>query len=74
MDNRLREIRLDIGMSVAELARRSKTSRQTIHAIENKSRKNIRGSLMFRIADALKREEREIFFESSVNHEEQKSA
>ncbi|WP_238357673.1 helix-turn-helix transcriptional regulator [Cohnella zeiphila] len=71
MDNKLREIRLDIGMPIAELARRAKTSRQTIHAIENKSRKSISGSLMFRIADALKRDEREIFFDHHVTHVEQ---
>jgi putative transcriptional regulator len=74
MKNKLRETRLDVGMSVSELARRSKTSRQTIHAIENHSRKSINGELMFRIADALKRDEREIFFTSNVKHEEQASA
>lgn len=71
MFNKLREIRIDEGMSVSELARRAKTSRQTIHAIENGSRKSVNGSLMFRIADALKRDEREIFFTRPVNHEEQ---
>lgn len=71
MRNKLREIRLDVGMSVAELARRARTSRQTIHAIEKHSRKEINGSLMFRIADALKRSEREIFFDEDVTHEEQ---
>lgn len=71
MENKLREIRNDEGMSVAELARRAKTSRQTIHAIENKSQKSVNGMLMFRIADALKRDEREIFFNLNVTHEEQ---
>lgn len=71
MKNKLKDIRLDVGMSVSELARRAKTSRQTIHAIENNSRKSIKGDLMFRIADALKRDEREIFFDCGVLHEEQ---
>lgn len=66
MFNKLREVRRDEGMSVAELARRVNTSRQTIHAIESNSRKRIDGTLMFRIADALKRDEREIFFETAV--------
>jgi len=71
MKNKLKEIRTDIGMSISELARRSNTSRQTIHAIESGTRKNINGSLMFAIADALKRDEREIFFKQDVTHEGQ---
>lgn len=34
MKNKVKEYRTETGMSVAELARRAKTSRQTIHAIE----------------------------------------
>lgn len=71
MKNRVREIRKEIGMSISELARRAQTSRQTIHAIENMERKRIDGGLMFRISDALKRPEREIFFAVNVTHEEQ---
>lgn len=71
MENKLKEIRTEIGMSISELARRAKTSRQTIHAIEKGERKTINGTLMFAIADALKKDEREIFFSSSVTHEEQ---
>lgn len=74
MENRLRQVRIEIGMSVSELARRAGTTRQTIHAIEAKKRKRIDGNLMFRIADALKREEREIFFAKSVIHGEHSKA
>lgn len=70
MKNNLRKIRMDVGMSVSELARRASTSRQTIYGIENGTRKNVSGILMFNIADALKRSEREIFFVNDVIHEE----
>jgi putative transcriptional regulator len=69
MKNKVKEYRTETGMSVAELARRAKTSRQTIHAIEKGDRKNISGSLMFSIADALKRDERDIFFVDNVLQE-----
>lgn len=73
MENKLKAIRTDVGMSISELARRAETSRQTIHGIENGSIKNVSGMLMFRIADALRRSEREIFFSKQVTHEEQKN-
>lgn len=67
-NNKLRVIREDVGMSVSELARRAKVSRQTITNIE------LHGQipsapLMFAIADALKRQEREIFFANHVTQE-----
>lgn len=71
LNNKLREIRKDIGMSVTELARRANTSRQTIHAIEKGEIKNVSGNLMFAIADALRKPEREIFFRNDVTHVEQ---
>lgn len=74
MKNRVKEIRKDRGWTVAELARRASTSRQTIHNLENQSVKNPSGKIMFKIADAFKLSEREIFFEDAVTHEEQKSA
>lgn len=74
MMNRVQEIRNRRGMSVSELARRAKTSRQTIYSIEKQEIKNVSGPLMFRIADALEYDEREIFFSSSVIHDDQRSA
>lgn len=71
MENIVKDIRNKRGMSVSELAKRAKTSRQTIYAIEKNEIENISGALMFRIADALEYDVREIFFESSVIHEEQ---
>lgn len=61
-------------MSITKLAQRAKTSRQTIYAIEKGERKNISGQLMFRIADALEVDEREIFFTDDVTHEDQQTA
>lgn len=74
MENRVKELRNRRGMSVSELARRAKTSRQTIYSIEKQEIKNVSGPLMFRIADALECAEREIFFNPAVTHEEQRSA
>lgn len=74
MKNRVREFRERRGMSITKLAQRAKTSRQTIYAIEKGERKNISGQLMFRIADALEVDEREIFFTDDVTHEDQKTA
>lgn len=71
MENKVKELRNKRGMSVTELSRRAQTSRQTIYAIEKQEIKNISGPLMFRIADALDFDEREIFFESIVTHGEQ---
>lgn len=61
MTNKLRDTRIRRGMSISELARRSKTSRQTIYAIEKGETKNVSGNLMFALADALDCNEREIF-------------
>lgn len=74
MMNRVKEIRTKRGMTVSELARRAKTSRQTIYAIEKNETKNISGALMFRIADALEYAEREIFLTKTVTHDEQNSS
>lgn len=74
MENNVKEARTRRGMSIAELARRASTSRQTIYAIEKQEIKNVSGPLMFRIADALEYDERDIFFRQSVTHEGQKSA
>lgn len=65
MENKLKQIRQDVGMSISELARRANTSRNTIYNIENGTTKDVSVNLVFAIADALKRNEREIFLKSS---------
>lgn len=65
MDNKLREVREDIGMSVSELARRANTSRQTITKIELHGQEPS-GMVMLSIARALKKDPREIFFDNTV--------
>lgn len=73
LNNKLREIREDIGMSVSELARRCKTSRQTITNIELHGQEPS-GMLVLAIGEALKKDPREIFFTNSVTHVGQNSA
>lgn len=68
MKNKLKEIRTKNGIGVTELATKANTSRQTIHAIENGSRKNVSGSTMLSIADALNCTVEDIFFASDVTH------
>lgn len=70
LNNRLREIREDVGMGVSELARRSKTSRQTITNIELHGQEPS-GSLVILISAALKKDPREIFFVDGVTHVKQ---
>lgn len=70
LNNKLREIREDVGMSVAELARRSKTTRQTITSIELHGQEP-RGLLVITISAALKKDPREIFFANDVTHVKQ---
>ncbi|MEK3838695.1 helix-turn-helix transcriptional regulator [Paenibacillus sp. FSL R7-0128] len=60
-DNKLRTIREERGMSVAELARRSKTSRQTITNIELNGQEPS-GRLLISISNVLGRDPRDIFF------------
>lgn len=73
MNNRLREIREDIGMSVSELARRVKASRQTITKIELHGQEPS-GLLVIEISEALKRDPRDIFFRNDVAHVKQTPA
>ncbi len=73
LNNKLREIREDIGMSVSELARRSKTSRQTITNIELHGQEPS-GLLVITISESLKKDPREIFFRQSVTHVKQEPA
>lgn len=65
--NKLREIRKERGMSVVELARRSKTSRQTITNIELNGQEPS-GILLINISEALEKDPRDIFFKESVTH------
>lgn len=76
-NNKLRYIREERGMSVAELARRSKTSRQTITNIELNGQEPS-GRLLIAISNVLGKDPREIFFYDDVTqvqrNEENKSA
>jgi DNA-binding XRE family transcriptional regulator len=64
LNNRLREVREAVGMSVSELARRAKTTRQTITNIELHGQEPS-GLLLISISEALNRDPREIFFYQS---------
>lgn len=71
--NELRKIRKEVGMSLSELARRSKTSRQTITNIELKGQEPS-VTLALRIARVLKRDPYDIFFNDFVIQSLQKEA
>lgn len=68
MYNKLRDVRTEVGMSVSELARRAKTTRQTITNIELHGQEPS-GSLMLAISNALKKDPREIFFTNFGIHD-----
>lgn len=53
MANRMKSIRESKGLSVSELARRSKVTRQTIHRLENDEVNSANSKTLMRIADAL---------------------
>ncbi|MEK3856589.1 helix-turn-helix transcriptional regulator [Cytobacillus sp. FSL H8-0458] len=67
VNNKLREVRKEVGMPVSELARRVKTSRQTITNIELYGQVP-NGLLMIAICDVLKKNPKEIFFANDVLH------
>ncbi len=67
VNNKLREVRKEVGMPVSELARRVKTSRQTITNIELYGQVP-NGLLMIAICDVLKKNPKEIFFVNNVLH------
>lgn len=71
MNNRLREVRVEVGMSLSELARRTQASRQTITNIELHGQEPS-GFLMLSIAQALNKDPREIFFVDNVMQDLQK--
>lgn len=67
VNNKLREVRKKVGMSISELARRTETSRQTITNIElNGQEPGV--TLGLRIAKALNVDIKEIFFTDNVIH------
>lgn len=65
VNNKVREARLEVGMSLSELARRSKTSRQTITNIELHGQEP-EVKLGLQIAMALNKNPNEIFFTDFV--------
>lgn len=72
VSNKVKEVRLRRGMSISELARRTKLSRVTICNVENHG---VVPSLetAFAISRELEYNITDIFFESVVNHEEHTS-
>lgn len=73
VNNKVREIRQEIGMSLSELARRSKTSRQTITKIELHGQEP-GVKLGLQIAMVLNKHPNEIFFTDFVIRGLQKDA
>lgn len=69
--NKLKEVRLERGISISELARRAKLNRITISNIENRE-SNPTQTTIAAICDVLNRDPSEIFFTESVNRELQK--
>ena len=59
--NNLKDIRIEIGMSIAELSRRSKVSRVTISKIEN-GESNPTIKTIVALSKVLKKSPNEIFF------------
>ncbi|WP_046128786.1 helix-turn-helix transcriptional regulator [Bacillus thermotolerans] len=71
--NRLKEVRIERGMSISELARRSRLSRATVTDIEM-GRSNPTVKTIAAICEAISADPNEIFFGFPVNHEYQKIA
>lgn len=68
MNNILKKVRTERGMSVSELARRTGLSRATIFNIENGISVPL-GTTMHAISEALDKEMNEVFFTRSVIRE-----
>ncbi|WP_100400610.1 helix-turn-helix transcriptional regulator [Bacillus sp. FJAT-44742] len=68
--NRLKEARTKRGMSISELARRTKLNRITISKIEN-GLSNPTVTTVSVICKELSKNPSDIFFSNIVNHEEQ---
>ncbi|MDA2519783.1 helix-turn-helix transcriptional regulator [Bacillus cereus] len=71
MNNRVREVRLSLGMSLTELARRANLSRVAVTNIENGNGNPTVKSIIL-ICEVLKQNPSEIFFTDFVIHELQK--
>ncbi len=67
-NNKLRDIRKEIGMPLSELARRANISRTALTNIELRGTIP-KGNIMLEIAEALKKDPREIFFTHSAIRE-----
>lgn len=61
MRNRLKEVRDEKGVTVAELARKSGVSRQTIYNIETNENASVRSNTMESLARALEEKPGTIF-------------
>lgn len=68
MDNKLKEVRINWGLSISELARRSNLSRVAITNIEN-GESNPTASTINAICKVLEKSPTEIFFTRDVIHE-----
>lgn len=67
VSNKLREFRIEVGMTLSELARRCKTSRQTVTNIELYGQVP-NGLLMLKISEVLKKDPKVIFFNFNAMH------
>lgn len=72
MKNRIREVRKQVGMPMAELARRAKISRNHLFNIE-KNKAVPSAPVLFAIADALNKSAKELLVDD-VTHDEQNTA
>lgn len=71
ISNKLKEVRKKRGITVSELARRTRLNRMTIANIENKKvMPNLESAIV--ISRELDEKVNDIFFETIVNHELQK--
>lgn len=71
MKNELKKLRVQLGLTQEELAKKLKVARPTISNIEREIY-TPSGSLMIRIANFFGKPAEQIFFEDSVIQEEQK--
>lgn len=72
MRNTIRESRKELKISQETLAKKASVSRTTISMIENNKGVVLKTSTMEKIADALKKTVKELFFNQSVQHVGQK--
>ena len=72
MNNRLREVREEEGISQEELAKKSTVSRTIISELENQKTEVITNITLEKLANALNRKVIDIFFIEQAQHDEQK--